>query len=99
MPNDIVLISISRDEIQSWIRDAVKAELSSKSQKKLLASKELCNLLDISLSTLNNWKSSGKIPYKRLGKRIFYELDAVTSAMVDSGYTKLNELKKLGARG
>lgn len=91
--DDIILISIRKAEFQLLIREAVKSELLKKNEKKLLTGKELCKYLDISLSSLNNYKASGKLPYRRLGKKIFFDLDEVIEAMEESGYNKLKNLK------
>lgn len=92
-------MSMCREDLQNLIRDAVKAELSVKNRKKLVTSKELCKELDISLSTLNNWKAANKIPFKQLGKRIYYNLDEVVASMDEGRYTKLKDLKTFSAGG
>ena len=90
----IVLISLTQDELHSLISNAVKEALIVKQEKELLSFKETCDLLNISASCLNQWKSQGKIPYKKLGKRIFFSREEIKSSLEEAGnYKKIRELK------
>jgi len=97
MSDNIILISIPEQELRNLMRGVVKEELTamqqSKKEEALLSSKELCKWLNISLSVLNTWKAQGKIPFKKLGKRIFYVKEDVIKAMQDSNYYKLKNLQ------
>lgn len=97
MSDNIILISIPEQELRNLMRGVVKEELTamqqSKKEEALLSSKELCKWLNISLSALNTWKAQGKIPFKKLGKRIFYVKEDVIKAMQDSNYYKLKNLQ------
>ncbi len=37
-----------------------------------MTKKEMANELDISLVSLTEWMKQGRIPYKRMGKRIYF---------------------------
>lgn len=91
--DNIVLISINKDELSSLIKDAVHLELSQREEKKLLNFKETCEFLGISASALNQWKAQSKIPYKKLGKRVFFDRKEVMQSLKDSNYKKMRELK------
>jgi len=91
--DNIVLISIGKEELQELVRSAVKSELRNKQQKQLMNFKETREYLGISTSTLNKWKSTDKIPFKRLGKRIFFNRADVLQALKDSNYSKLRGLQ------
>ena len=91
--DNIVLISIGKEELQELVRSAVKSELRNKQQKQLMNFKETREYLGISTSTLNKWKSTDKIPFKRLGKRIFFNRSDVLQALKDSNYSKLRGLQ------
>jgi excisionase family DNA binding protein len=94
MSSDIVLISISKSELQEMIRNVVQTEINRKKEKELLNSKELCDWLGIHLSTLAKWKSENKIPYRRMGKRIFFNRNEVIKALEESNYNKIRELRR-----
>lgn len=90
----IILISLTQDELQNLISNAVKEALTVKQEKELLSFKETIELLNISASCLNQWKSQGIIPFKKLGKRIFFSRSEITEALKDAGnYKKLRELE------
>ena len=91
--NNVVFLSLSKDELKEIIRECVKSELSLKKEKELLSFKEACEFLDCSPSALNKWKSENRIPYKKLGKRVFFSRDEISSALKETGnYNKLQEL-------
>ena len=92
------IVIISPYELQELIRTAIREEISAavehKKDKTLLNAKQLCEFLGIHISTLNTWKVDGKIPFKRLGKRIFFDRKEVLSSLKEDGtYKKMNELK------
>ena len=79
--------------IKKSVQDALEGDRKEKDSDKLLDAKELCEFLGIHLSTLNKWKSESKIPFKRMGKRIFFKKEEVLAALEDSNYSKMKELK------
>ena len=90
--NNVVLISLTQEELRNIIRDVVREELKHKGQKELLNQQEVCELLGCSVSAINKWKSENRIPYKKLGKRVFYPRTEVLAAMKESNYYKLREI-------
>ena len=95
MNENIILFSLSKDELRKLIQDAVREELNLKKQKELLSFKETCELLGISASCLNQWKAQSKIPFKKLGKRIFFSRSEILGALKESNYSKLRELNSI----
>jgi len=90
----IILMSISPDQLENLIRDAVRSELSKQKEKKLMNFNETIQFLGISRSTLNNWKAQGRLPFKKLGKRIFFSREEVLSSLKETGcYNKLKQLQ------
>ncbi len=97
MNEQLVLISLSKEDLKNLIKDSIREELNRKKEKELMTFKETCDLLNISASCLNQWKAQGRIPYKRLGKRIFFNKKDVLESLKDSNYSKLKELNLLQA--
>lgn len=92
--NNFVLISLSKDELKDIVRDAFKGELNLKHEKDLMTANEAIDFLSISKSCLNEWKSNGVIPYKKLGKRIYFSKSEITEALKDAGnYKNLKNIK------
>ena len=95
MDNDkIVLISLSQQELQDLISSAIKDGLKVKQERELISFRQTCEWLDISASCLNQWKSQGKIPYKKIGGKIFFSRSEIKEALNEAGnYKKLRELR------
>ena len=84
MNDNIILFSISKNELETLIRTVVHSELTKKNEKELMSTKELCSFLGISLSTVNKWKAEGIIPFRRLGKRVYFDKEEIKKAMKDN---------------
>lgn len=95
MNEQLIFFSLSKSELESIITDAVKQALEIKKEKELLSFRETCEFLGCSTSALNKWKSENRIPYKKLGKRVFFSKSEITAALEESGYKKFKELKTL----
>ncbi|MBK8946310.1 MAG: helix-turn-helix domain-containing protein [Ignavibacteriae bacterium] len=94
MENKLVVIEI--DHLFSLIKQALNEELikreKSEKQKDLLNFRETCEFLGIHPSTLNKWKAKNKVPYKRLGKRIFFQREEILNSLKESNYYKLKKI-------
>jgi predicted DNA-binding transcriptional regulator AlpA len=91
--DNIVLISIPQDKLKDLIREAIREELSYKKDKELLNFKETCEFLGISPSALNKWKSENRIPYKKLGKRVFFNRQELLESLKNSNYSRLKQIQ------
>ncbi len=83
-----IFISLTKSEFINIIKEAVREELSSNKKKELLTFREACEFLGCSASGLNKWKSQNKIPYKKLGERIFFNRQELLDSMKGSNYPK-----------
>jgi excisionase family DNA binding protein len=85
--NDLTTLILN--EFGKIIEDSVKESFekfaSDKSPKSeevdLLTINQICNFLGITRQTLHSWRKSGKLPYLRMGSRIFFEKSTVLSTM------------------
>jgi hypothetical protein len=84
MLEKLLLLQKSIDEIQA------KLGVQNKSDKtiKLLSRQDLAKRFSVTLPTLDKWKNTGLIPFKRLGRRIFFNEEDVFNAMQNSKRTK-----------
>jgi hypothetical protein len=82
----IFLTSISEEELFGLIQKAVNEAVNRKQEKELLNFKETCNFIGISSSSLHKYKSKNLIPYRKLGKRIFFNRNDVMKAMNEAGH-------------
>lgn len=56
--------------------------------KEYLTRKEVANLLQITLVTVNDWTRKGILKGYKIGKRVYYKPQEVTAAMVQKGGTR-----------
>ena len=83
---------LSIEELKNIMRDVIHEELNLKKEKELLNFREACEFLGISASALNKWKGQNKIPFKKLGKRIFFSRQDLKDSLKESNYSKLRAL-------
>lgn len=82
----IQIESLTKSELIDLVRESVRAELNlvptvEQTSEKLLKPKDVCQLLKISNGTLFAWKKEGRIPFRRMGRRIFFVEKDVINAM------------------
>jgi len=96
------MIQLDQNALRDCIRDAIKEELhifisgirntgdntEGTSSEKLLTKKEMADELDISLVSLTDWMKQGKIPYMRMGKRIYFQKNEVVNSMANFNHKK-----------
>jgi excisionase family DNA binding protein len=91
MENKIITL-LSYEELKNLIKESVHEEFLLKKEKDLLNFKETCEYLGISVSALNKWKSENRIPYKKLGKRVFFSRQEIYDSLKSSNYSKLKDI-------
>jgi len=79
--------------ISKAVSDGISAAANQRNAKELMNTKEICEYLGIHLSTLNKWKTENKIPYLKMGKRVFFKRRDVLDALKHSDYSKFKELR------
>ena len=89
---EILLHSISLEDLKEVIREVIREELNPKDEKELLNFKETYEFLGCSGSTLNRWKAEGKVPYRKLGKRVFFLKSELLSSLDKSIFHKIKNL-------
>jgi excisionase family DNA binding protein len=67
---------------------------TTNSPKELLTTEELALHLKKSISTIRDWKRSGKIPFQRVGRSVFFELEDVLDA-IKNGSTSRSKINIL----
>ncbi|VTP93927.1 helix-turn-helix domain-containing protein [Sphingobacterium daejeonense] len=79
-----------REEMQLFISGFRKAAGNPERQptEKLLTKKEMAAELDISLVSLTDWMKQGRIPYMRMGKRIYFKKQEVVASMAGFNRTR-----------
>jgi excisionase family DNA binding protein len=87
----MILLQVSQEELAELINSSIKTHLSealaplSQPQTELLSKKEVCNLLGITLNTLDSHIKKRTIPAYGLGSRLMFKRDEVLASL-----TKIN---------
>jgi len=80
---NILILEITKQELLQELRDTVVNEIklllteSDLRKKSFLTRKEVCELLDISESTLNRWTKDGRLVTHNKGNRVYYQRSEV----------------------
>ncbi|WP_288438638.1 helix-turn-helix domain-containing protein [uncultured Chryseobacterium sp.] len=76
---NILILEITKQELLQELRDTVVKEIkllledTDRNKKTLLTRKEVCELLDISESTLNRWTKDRRLVTHNKGNRVYYK--------------------------
>jgi excisionase family DNA binding protein len=89
MPEKFIVTNYDRNDLISMIKEAFKEELKEilKQQEKpddydvLLSRKEVSELLKVSLITISKYQRSGKLPYSRLGRNVYFKKRDIMKAL------------------
>ena len=93
MENKLVVIEI--DHLYSIVKQAVYEVIKmekSEQLKELLNFNETYDFLGIHPSTLINGNLKNKIPYKRLGKRVFFKRQEILESLQNSNFQKYKQI-------
>ncbi len=77
--NDNTLVIIQYDELMTGISNMLDSKISNfnkitivESKEELLTREQLKNKLNISFPTLHKFMKEGKIPFKKIGKKTYF---------------------------
>ncbi len=88
MKKSVMVTELSPEDLQVMMEETIRKVLGEQSQPnksrvegQLMSDGELEKLMGVSKATLYLWRRDGKIPYQRIGKKIFYKISDVEKAM------------------
>ncbi len=70
--NEITSFFTALDELLDTIGQALKNRTPRLNGEKYLTNKDVCQMLHISIRTLQDWRDTGKIPFIRIKGKILY---------------------------
>jgi hypothetical protein len=78
-----LMFSLTLPEFRAFLEQTVRQVLNERPivQDQLLNSEQVMKLLNISVTTLQKWRNTGKIPFTRVDNKIFYTKSEVLSAI------------------
>ncbi|WP_294962627.1 helix-turn-helix domain-containing protein [uncultured Flavobacterium sp.] len=78
-----LLVQLNVGDLQQLIQEALKRELQTitsllvekpkERENELLTRKEVCELLNVSTTTLFHWNNDNTLPAKKIGNRVYYQ--------------------------
>jgi len=77
------------DEMLDSIREALKNRTLHLNGEKFLINKEVCRILNISARTLQEWKTSGMIPYIQLKGKILYRQSDIDKMLENNHFSAI----------
>lgn len=80
---------MTQDQLQFFIEDIVKrvetiildSQRKEITSKEWLTSKEVCDILKISMTTLHDWSQKGLLIKHKIGRRIMFRHDEVLESL------------------
>ena len=88
MNNQTIFTCIPIEDFTDLISSAIRRELSlflkaseKPKDEELIKIEAVCKMLNVSKVTVWTWKKTGKIPFYRLGGRIYYKRSEILEAM------------------
>lgn len=62
--------------------------------KKYYTRKEVCEIYHVSLMTIHNWVTSGKLVQKKIGKRVLFDRDSINEAVKEQSVFRYQHVSK-----
>ena len=87
----MVIIQLTREELQQIIRSEVTSALAAmgpKEEDELLSRKATAEYLGITLPTLNAWEKNGHIKATRISSRVYFKKSSLMNANPVSAKSK-----------
>jgi len=88
MKRGIIIENIEADELREFIKEAIREELAQTNDpndpaRKLLTREEAAKYLDITLPTLRDYVTSGRLRCKRIGGKgkVFFTIEDIHASM------------------
>lgn len=72
------------DELLDTVQQALKNRTSHLNGEKFLSNRDICQMLQISSRTLQDWRDSGKIPFIQIKGKILYRQSEILKLLDDT---------------
>jgi len=75
------LRTLLRDEITDALSKQKSNSLKGQGSDQLLKRRDIAEMFGVTLVTVHAWMNTGKIPFHRMGGRVFFKRDEVVESM------------------
>jgi hypothetical protein len=81
---DEILLSVKQykallERLDAINNDVTSMRIKSNNDETYLDNYDLIRLLQVSNRTIQRWRKSGKLPYSKIGKKLYYRVDYILS--------------------
>ncbi len=102
--NKVMLIT-DKEELASLMNEIIQNNRNSKIENseiskqgsneslpnpKLLTIEDVCKIFGVSRVTINKWKKDGRLPYKKMARRVYFREDELYASMRSFDFSKPN---------
>lgn len=77
----VELISMIKEALKEELKELIKQNEKSDDYDILLSRKEVATLLKVSLITVSKYQRTGKLPYSRLGRHVYFKKGDIMKAL------------------
>jgi excisionase family DNA binding protein len=95
MPNSTLFVTMPLEEFKKYIYDIVKnvftefhQPLTAKDSDEIMTIEDVAKFLTTSEVTIHKWKKQKKIPFYRIGRRVYFKKNEIVLAMNSSQLKK-----------
>lgn len=101
--NSNLMLIISKNELQDMLRDAVKSTNVSNAvvdfpinsnSPQLLSINDMCEMFKVSRVTISTWMKQGRLPFKKVSRRVYFILDEVLSSIPQFNLASVHSFQK-----
>lgn len=86
--NNLILSSLSIDDLRTVISDSISNELQKfkqqepqKQDDRLIKIDDVAKMLNVSKVTVHSWKKLGKIPFYRISNKVYFKKNEVLECL------------------
>lgn len=85
MDNNLIILQLTREELQLLIETAVAGALAAagenKKEDRILSRKETALMFKVSLTTINDWCRKGKLKRRYMGAKVYFLMSEVVALL------------------
>ena len=99
---DSNLVVITKTELQTMLNEAVKSadqtpvvtQPQATHPPKFLTILDMCDMFGVSRTTICSWMKSGKLPFKKVSRRVFFLLSEVMDSIPSFDFKSVETFQK-----
>jgi predicted DNA-binding transcriptional regulator AlpA len=103
-----LLLVITKNELQEMLKDIVQSSIvtntvvdspSISTSTKFLTINDMCEMFGVSRVTIGSWMKTGKLPFKKIRRRVFFLLNEVLESIPSFDMKSVHSFQKSLQKG